>query len=364
MRLTLLLLFACSSAPSAPQPPKPAAPAFAVDATLEVASEEVSFTAHGHTIPGTLVHPIAQGPWPAVLILAGSGPTDRDWNNMLLPGTNGSATLLANELAKRGAVVLRFDKAGAGKNPAPTENWTLDTYREEGLAAIALLRARADVRGDRVFVAGHSEGGLHATRLAPVVQPPLAGVIYLSSASRTMAETILGQLEAQLRNPAAMLSDKAVEQELDGIRRAFAEFSAGKTVDPTQASRIPTLQSFLANMMQPIQAAVMRGLLAFDNAAEAAKLAGPFYVAAGGKDVQVDPELDGKHLERSLRAAGKDVTFHVSPDADHVLKHDPRPMPQIRHELAKTQVDYNADGRTLDDDLVQSLVAWLAIRAR
>lgn len=345
MKLLALLLVACSS-PAKPVAASAPAAAFAVDAALEVASEEVSFTAAGRTIPGTLVHPTPKGPWPAILILAGSGPTDRDWNSPLLTGTNGSAKLLAHELAKHGAVVLRFDKAGTGKNAAPPAGWSLDTYRDEGVAAVALLRARADVRGDRLFLAGHSEGGLHATRLAPLAKP--AGVIYLSSISRTMTETILGQLEKQLRSPAAMLSDKAVEQELTGVRQAFTDFIAGKPVDPQQASRIPAMQSFLASMFLPLQADLMRGLLSFDTAAEAAKLDGPFYIAGGGKDLQVDPALDGKRLADAL--AGKDVTVHVSPDADHVLKIG--------------DGEYNADGRTLDPDVVQSLVAWLAIRAR
>jgi alpha-beta hydrolase superfamily lysophospholipase len=109
----------------------------------------------------------------------------------LLATHNGSGKLLASELASRGAVVLRFDKAGAGKNPGPPlAEFTIDTYRDEALAAIAIERARPDVRPDRVFVAGHSEGGVHATRVALVATPALAGVIYLSSASWTMADTL------------------------------------------------------------------------------------------------------------------------------------------------------------------------------
>src|SRR5689334_4559981 len=100
--LLLLLALACSS-PSRHAPAPPLAPvqrANAVDASaeLEVVSEEVSFTAGGRTIGGTLTLPRPAGPWPAVLLLAGSGPTDRDWNSPLLPHRNGSGALLATEL--------------------------------------------------------------------------------------------------------------------------------------------------------------------------------------------------------------------------------------------------------------------------
>jgi pimeloyl-ACP methyl ester carboxylesterase len=364
VKLALVLLVACSS-PSKPAPYEPGAtgcvPSFGADEVYAVKREEVWFTAEGRRVPGTIARPAEAGLWPGVLILAGSGPTDRNWNSPLLPGTNGSAALLADDLAMRGAMVLRFDKAGSGKNPAPA-NLTLDTYREEARAALAYLHALPAVYNHHVFVIGHSEGGLHATRLAAVVDRPLDGIIYLSSASRTMSDTLLGQLEAQLRNPAAMLSDKAVEQELDGVRRMLADFVAGKPVDPMQASRIPALQQFLAGVVAPATAPVMRELLAFDTAVEAAKLAGPFYVAAGGKDLQVDPELDGKRLEKSLLDAGKDVTFHVSPDADHVLKHEPRTLQQARDEMGKTHAGYNAAGRVLDNDFRRALTRWIATR--
>lgn len=369
MRSLLILLVACSSTARPPiakqndDEPAPTGHAIAVDGAHDVASEEVTFTAGARTIPGTVTAPKASGRWPAVLLLAGSGPTDRDWNSVLIPTKNGSGALLATELAKHGAVVLRFDKAGSGKNPGPpVAEWTIDTYRDEATAALALLRARPDVRRDRVFVVGHSEGGIHATRLAQSTH--VDGIVYLSSASRTMVDTILAQLEAQLRNPGAMLSDKAIEQEMSGLRQAFTDFMAGKPVDPQKASRIPQLQQLVVGLINPATATLTRALLGFDNAAEAPKLAGPFFVFAGGKDVQIDPERDAKRLERALRAAERDVTFHLSPDADHVLKHEPKTLEQIRADPVTAQNAYNAEGRVLDRDFVAALVSWLAARSR
>lgn len=370
-RLLVLVLVACSSSsnskpPVVTAPPAPTAAAVnAVDpeANHEVASEEVTFTAGGRTIGGTLVAPRAPGKWPAVLLLAGSGPTDRDWNTPLIPTKNGSGALLANALAKHGAVVLRFDKAGSGKNPGPpAAEWTIDTYRDEAAAALALLRARAEVRTDRIFVAGHSEGGIHATRLA--AREPVAGVIYLASASRTLVDTLLAQIEAQLRNPMAMLSERAIEAELTTLRAAFADFMAGKPVDPQRASKLPQLQALVKQMIEPTTAKLMRDMFGFDNAVEAAKLSGPFFVLAGGKDLQIDPELDGKRLDQALRDANRDVTFHLAPDADHVLKHEAKSKDELRANPLAMQNNYNAEDRELDGDVVRALVAWLATRTR
>jgi pimeloyl-ACP methyl ester carboxylesterase len=368
MRWSLVLLVACSSSSSSVKPaaydePPRSGSAMSAGAALEVTNEEVTFKADKRTLYGTLTIPAGPGPWPGILLLAGSGPTDRDWNSALIPTKNGSGALLANALASHGAVVMRFDKAGSGKNQGPPlSEWTLETYRDEAYGALAVLRGRDNVRDDRVFVIGHSEGGIHATRLAVAGQ--LRGVVYLASASRTMADTILSQLEAQLKNPNAQLSEKAVEQEMTGLRQAFKDFLAGKPVDPMKASRIPQLQELVKGLVNPATAGLTRELLAFDNAVEAPKVSGPFFVSAGGKDVQVDPELDAKRLEKALRDAGKDVTFHLSPDADHVLKHEPKTMEQLRADPVSVQNAYNAEGRVLDKDLVDALVSWLALRSQ
>ena len=357
----------CTRAPAPAPAPAPAGPPPSgrpalLQGTLPTMTEEVTLRAGERTVPGTLVAPSVRGPWPAVVLLAGSGPTDRDWNSPLLPARNGSGKLLADELARHGVVVLRFDKAAAGTNPGPSlDQLTIDTYRDEAAAAIALVRGRADVRADRVFVAGHSEGGIHATRVAAVA-PGIAGVIYLSSASRTMADILLTQLEGNLRNPLAGLTDAQVAAELASLRAALDAFLTGQPVDPKAASTIPKLQQLVAGLTRPATAVLTRALLGFDNAAEAAKLAAPLLVVSGGKDVQVDPELDGRRLAEALRGARRDVTFHIAPDADHVLKHEPKSLAALRADLLAAQTGYNAEGRVLDADAVGAIVAWLVAR--
>src|SRR5690349_16606315 len=171
MRWALVVVAACSGSdkPSTTAPTAASPNAITLDAKFEVEQEDVEINAGNHMFDGTITSPKAPGKWPAILIHAGSGPTDRDWNSMLLPAKNGSGALLATELSKHGAVVLRFDKLGTGKNvPATGEELTLDRYRDDAYAAFAFLKARPNVRTDAVFLVGHSEGGLHVTRLAEI----------------------------------------------------------------------------------------------------------------------------------------------------------------------------------------------------
>lgn len=77
-------------------------------------ARQVEWSLDETTVDGTLVVPSGPGPFPGVVMVAGSGPTDRDWNSPYVPGSNGSARLLADALATAGIASLRYDKRAAG----------------------------------------------------------------------------------------------------------------------------------------------------------------------------------------------------------------------------------------------------------
>jgi pimeloyl-ACP methyl ester carboxylesterase len=326
--------------------------------SVEIVSEDVSFVAGGRTIPGTIVHP-ASGTGPGLLLLAGSGPTDRDWNSPLLPGKNGSAKLLAEALAARGVTVLRFDKAFSGRNPGlPIADLTLDTYRDEATAALDFLRTRAEVDPARVFVAGHSEGGIHATRLALSAAGRIRGVILISAPGQSLREVLEVQLE---RNFLAglKLTPGQIEAEMVPIRTALRSFVAGQDVDPKTASSRPEIVQILSALMAPMVARIGRALVSFEPAQAAAEIAVPVLVLQGEKDVQVDPAENAERLVAARRSAGKPVDYHKSPLADHVLKTEPRPLEEVRADLQLVMAKYNSPDRALDDDLLEALARWI-----
>lgn len=355
--VSALWLAACGGGKSVPQgPSESSGAAIDPDGDLATTSEAVTFEAAGegfaeHVVPGTLVRPTTPGRHPALVLMAGSGPTDRDWNNPLLPGKNGSAKLLAEALAKRGVIVLRFDKASVGENKAKLEGATFDIYREEGRAALAFLRARADVAPDRIYLAGHSEGGMHATRVAVEEGTAIGGLLLLSASGRTMSALVLSQLEAQLRTA---LPDRA-DAELAAIKTAFEEFVAGKPVDPTKVTQIPALQQLVAAIVNPTTATLARGMVNWNPGPELAKVPVHILVYNGAHDIQVDAVLDAGALSK----ANPQAELFVAPDADHVLKHETRTIPELRADLMSVQTGYNADSRTLDPTTLEAITNWL-----
>jgi uncharacterized protein len=141
-------------------------------------------------VEATLARPAGPGPFPAVVFVAGSGPTDRNWNSPLIPGTNGSGALLAGLLAERGFITLRYDKRASG--PHLRENVTrlagkisMEGHRQELAGGISLLAARADVDPARIFALTNSEGCVHALNYQ-IQGPahPLAGLVLTSAFAR------------------------------------------------------------------------------------------------------------------------------------------------------------------------------------
>src|SRR5215471_4635294 len=119
-------------------------------------STEVSWPLDATTVYGTLVKPSGPGVFPAVVMVAGSGPTDRDWNSPLLPGTNGSARLLAEVLARAGIASLRYDKRASG--PHVRENMqhligkmSMQSHLDVLAGAVRTSASRDDIRQDKIF---------------------------------------------------------------------------------------------------------------------------------------------------------------------------------------------------------------------
>jgi len=349
------VIAACGTAAAPPKPSVAVKNAVDPAAHLETTTEEIGFlTVDGSNVPGTLVRPTSPGKFPAVVICAGSGPTDRDWNNPLISTKNGSGKLLAEALASHGVVVVRFDKAQVGANTTQLTGHTIDVYVDEMRGALSYLRARPDVDTAHLFVAGHSEGGIHAMRTALVEADHVAGLMLLSASGRTMRDIIVAQITAQIE-------DKAPGQAatlLAPFAKALDDFGGGATVDPKAATPIPGLQMLLGSLMAFPE--LGRGLLMFDPVATLPKVQVPIFIYNGEHDIQVDAAIDAKALTAAAQSTNKDVTVFLAPDADHVLKHETRAIPELRKDLEATAAGYNAPARNLDDATVGAIVAWLA----
>jgi len=322
-------------------------------------SLEVTWRLDAMTMHGTMVRPAGPGPFPAVVMVAGSGPTDRDWNSPLLPGSNGSARLLAAALARAGIASLRYDKRGSG--PHARENVqaligtiNMHSFVDELAGAVRTMDSQGYVRDGCVFALANSEGTLHALNYQahdPAI--PFAGLVLTGPPGRAVGAVARAQLAAQA---AGLPHGEALLALYDA---AVARFMAGEPIAPDPA--LPQgVQLLLQSLETPANLPFARELWAADAAILLRQVDIPVLVIIGKKDIQIEWHADGEPLQRA--AAGReDVTFLFPENANHVLKQEPRP----RSALAPTEIteSYNGPATRLDPEVQAAILAWLAAHA-
>ena len=324
----------------------------------EPVSERITWLLDGTTAAATVTLPEGSGPWPGVVLVPGSGPTDRDWNSPLLPGRNGSAALLADALARAGFASIRYDKRftgpyAAANGPLLFGKVSLKSHMAEVAAAADQLKLRPGVDGAKVFALTNSEGAVHALNAHLAGAPEFAGLILTGAPGRPMVAVFRSQIEAQV---SPLPQGKEI---MAGYDKLAARFQAGLpfTPEPTVPQAI---NDIVAGFHSPSSLPFMREIFFVNPARLAAGVKAPLLVIIGGKDIQINPLLDGKPLEQAL-AGSETASFVYPPAADHLLKHEPKP----REELAPllVQNNYNAAGRELDGEALKVIVDWLRSRS-
>jgi pimeloyl-ACP methyl ester carboxylesterase len=280
-----------------------AAPAFAADAAIApAAGQPIALDTASGTVAGTLRLPDAGGKAPAVLIVAGSGPTDRDGNNTMIPGHNDSLKMLADALAQAGYASVRYDKRGIGasKAAAPDESqMRFDTYVDDAAAWIAKLKA--DPRFTSVAVIGHSEGALIGMLAAE--RAGAAAYVSLAGVAEGPGAILRKQLAGKLPPPLAADNE-----------RILASLEQGKL-----AAEVPRpLLAFYRPAIQPYMISWMR----YVPAAHIAALRMPVLVVQGTTDIQV-----GVAQAQALKAARPDAQLAIIDGMNHVLKAVPANTP-------------------------------------
>jgi pimeloyl-ACP methyl ester carboxylesterase len=244
-------------------------------------------------LDGTLDLPAGVGPFPVVILIAGSGPTDRDGNQPRLK--NDSLKQLGRGLAARGIAVLRYDRRGVGKSAAaqPTEK----TLRFEMLVADAvgwIQLLRKDRRFSAVGVVGHSEGSLVGMLAAR--EGEADAFVALAGCGRPAAEVLRWQLARNLPAP--------LKAKCDGI---LDELAAGRTV----AEPPKELWALFRPSVQPYLISYFR----YDPSREIARLEVPVLIVQGTTDLQT-PVEEAKRLAQAKR----DARLCLIEGMNHVLK--------------------------------------------
>ena len=320
-----------------------------------IVSEEVSWNIADTVVAATITRPKDSEVHPAIVFVPGSGPTDRDWNTPFLPGTNGSARLLAEELARSGYVTIRYDKRFTGpdaeKNmPLMIGKISMEGHVEELTGAVNQLLSRPYVDPKKIFALANSEGNIHAMNYQQERDPKFTGLVLTAPPGRNMPDIMYTQIAAQI---APMPNATEI---MTAYAKGMNAFLAG---EPFTAN--PVLPEALNNVIQslynPLNLPFTRELFLIDGAKLLSQVTVPTLVVIGKKDIQVDWQLDGASLE-AVASAMKNVTFVYPENANHVLKNEPKPRSEL---TAADGIAYNVEDKVLDMECLKAIKDWLAL---
>lgn len=279
-------------------------------------------------LPGTLTLPAeGGGPFPAIVLVHGSGPNDRDET---VGGTKVFRDL-AGGLAARGIAVLRYEKRTkvhgakmAGK-PVTLEEEVVD----DAVSAAALLRATPGVDPKRVAVLGHSLGGTLAPRIA-AADRAIAGIVLLAAAARPPEELVADQVD-HLASVGAAPKEVVAKTKAD-----VAKLKALSPGSPEAASAT----------LLGVPASYWLSFRGYDPAATAKGLGIPILVLQGGRDYQVT----GKDLELWKKALGDDprATIRLFPSLNHLF---------VPGDGPSSPVEYEKPGHAAPE-VVEAIAAW------
>jgi len=291
------------------------------------AEEVVVSTPEGHTLAGTLTLPRSSTPLPAVVMITGSGAQDRD---QAIPIVRGYRPFreIADTLSRRGVAVLRLDDRGFGGSTGDFASATSADFAEDIRAALAYLRERPDIDGDRLGLVGHSEGGLIAPMVA-ATDPCLSGIVLIAGPAQTGRKIIAFQQRFAIEH-AEGIRPEAHDSAFAAAQEMLEEHSSGQ----------PWLRFFLDH--DPL--AVARQVETI-----------PVLILHGDTDRQVTVE-QAEVLGAAFRDAGNpDVTVQTFPVVNHLMVHDPDGNPAGYAGLTS---------RNVADEVLGTIADWTVERLR
>ncbi len=300
--------------------------------------EEVTFKNGDVTLAGTLTLPEGDGPFPAIVLVTGSGPQDRDESLAPLAAIK-PFRLIADALTRKGMAVLRYDDRGTAKSTGDFASATTADFASDASAAIDFLLARKDIDPAQVGLLGHSEGGLVAAKLGAtnknlafiisMAGPAVSGeevVIQqnkrVSEAENASADTIKAQLEFLPKLFAAIQAKDA-----EAIRKAAhdAALSQVKAMSEEEQKKIGDIEAYAKQQADAVAANYnndwWRMFLSYNPGDDWAKTTIPVLAIYGTFDVQVDSDQNAPAFEAAMKKAGNtDYQLTVIPKANHLMQ--------------------------------------------
>lgn len=260
-----------------------------------------------------------------VLIIAGSGPTDRDGNNNIMK--NNSLKMIAHDLSKMGISSIRYDKRGVGSSFGAYKNESDLTFEDNVMIAGDFYDLAVSFGYSKLFIAGHSEGSLIGILLSEKKSP--YGFISIAGAGRPIQHVLKEQYEAT----APIVRDSA--------HVVIDILASGKRID--------TLSPWLYSVFRPSIQPYIISWMQYNPVDELKKLTCPVLVLQGDQDIQVSTE------DAYALTYNDSIELHVLDGMNHVLK-------KVGTDLSKNRASYNDPTLPLHEDLIFSIGAFIKKR--
>jgi pimeloyl-ACP methyl ester carboxylesterase len=324
---------AAVESPARPQTP---VPPFPYDA-LEVGYDNETDGVH---LAGTLTMPDGPGPFPAALLVTGSGAQDRD--EALLG--HKPFLVLADHLTRQGIAVLRVDDRGVGGSTGDLSQATGEALARDAAAGLRFLRGHERIDPARVGIVGHSEGGVIGPRVA-ADDPKLAFVVMMAGTGVSGLAVIREQSVAILRAnsvPAAAI-ELARHQQAKALQVVIDQADVAAARRELEALGISGPQA--ESMLTPW----FRSFVAYDPAPALTKLRCPVLVLNGELDLQVLPDQNLPVIEKALAKNRRRVTVHRLPGLNHLFQHAKTGSPE----------EYAAIEETLAPEVLAIIGDWI-----
>ena len=316
--------------------------------------EEVSYSNPGAKIDlaGTLTIPPGKGPFPAVLLMAGSGPHDRDETLM----GHKPFLVLADYLTRKGIVVLRADKRGVGKSDGNYSQAVMADFASDAEAGVAYLKTRVEVDPHKIGLVGHSEGAIEAPMVATrnrdvafivmMAGPGVRGDLLLTE-QLMLIERAGGKSDAEIEQ------DAAVQREvLATVKKDKDSAALEKDLREVMAGKVPEAQ--IGMQVKVVSSPWFRGLLDYDPAVTLSTVTCPVLAIDGEKDLQVPPEQNLPPIRKALQAA-RNQNFEVVE------------LPGLNHlfQTAKTGAvsEYSEIEETMSPVALEKVANWILKQA-
>jgi uncharacterized protein len=316
------------------------------------------------TLAGTLTKPLTEGPFPAALLITGSGPHDR--NETVLG--HRPFLVLADHLTRRGIAVLRSDDRGVGESTGDFAAAAADDFAADALAAVEFLQGRSDVRTDRIGLIGHSDGGVIAPMLA-ADSPGVAWIAMLAGPGVPGDQLLLEQndlISAAMGVPENVRAQtKELNRAIYAVVRREADDSVARREIEQLIDEHAALVSAAANtggeeLLAQLRAEIsrltgpwFRDFLSHDPGPTLSKVKVPVLALNGELDLQVPPGLNLPAIVAALETGG---------NADYAAVKLPRLNHLFQTATTGSPAEYAAIEETFALAALRTISDWIARR--